>query len=77
MTIEPPSDAQWRNRFIMINLVRIGGTILVFFGLLIWHGDWLRPGGWIALGLPMALLGLVISFGLSQALVRRWRTPRQ
>jgi hypothetical protein len=27
------SEATWRNRFILMNLVRIGGTIVVLIGL--------------------------------------------
>jgi hypothetical protein len=65
----------WRNRFIAINLVRIGGTLLVLIGLLAWQTDWLREEGWIGLGLPLALVGLLISFGGPRWLAARWRTP--
>jgi len=71
----PVTEADWRNRFIIINLVRIGGTAIVLLGLVIWQSDWLRAGGWPALGLPMALLGLVGSFGGPQWLASKWRTP--
>ena len=72
----PPIDeATWRNRFILINLTRIGGTVIVLIGLAIWHSDWLRPGGWMELGLGLALIGLAISFAGPQMLARRWRTP--
>ena len=75
MTPEPPSETMWRNRFIAINLVRIGGTLLVLVGLLIWQTDWLREEGWIGLGLPLALVGLLISFGGPRWLAAKWRTP--
>lgn len=68
-------EATWRNRFILINLVRIGGTIVVLFGLLVWHSDWLRRGGAVEIGLPLAIIGLIVSFGGPAYLVRRWRTP--
>lgn len=71
----PPTDDEWRRRFILLNLVRIGGTAVVMLGLAIWYTPLLRPGGWPGLGLPMALLGLLISFPGAQLLVRRWRTP--
>jgi hypothetical protein len=71
----PVTDANWRNRFIIINLVRIGGTLLVLFGLLVWQGDLVRPGGWPDLGIPMMLLGLLASFGGPHYLTSRWRTP--
>ena len=77
MTNNPPpvDEATWRNRFITINLVRIGGTIVVLIGLLIWQSDWLRQGGWTELGFPLALIGLVVSFGGPIHLARKWRTP--
>ncbi|MGE5721743.1 MAG: hypothetical protein ACM3YM_04710 [Sphingomonadales bacterium] len=71
----PVSDESWRNRFIVINLVRIGGTAIVLLGLLVWQSNLLRDGGWPGLGLPIALLGLLISFGGPQWLASKWRTP--
>ena len=67
-------EALWRNRFIVLNLTRIGGTVLVLVALLLWHSDVFVEGGTI-LGLPLALIGLVISFGGPRFLSRRWRTP--
>lgn len=78
MTIEPQparDEALWRNRFILLNLTRIAGTVVALFGLLIWHSDWWRSGGAIEIGLPVALVGLAISFGAPQYLARKWRTP--
>ena len=70
-----PSDEEWRNRFIIINFVRIGGTALVFLGLAIWQTDLIREGGWPVVGMVLAFLGLLVSFGGARVLVRRWRTP--
>jgi hypothetical protein len=71
-----PDDAlMWRNRFIIMNLTRIGGTVVVLVGLIIWHGDLWREGGSIAVGLPLALIGLLLSFGAPKWLARKWRTP--
>ena len=67
-------DEMWRNRFILINLTRIGGTILALFALVVWQGDLIVEGGHI-IGFPLALLGLAISFGGPLLLARRWRTP--
>lgn len=70
----PVDEATWRNRFIMINLTRIGGTAVVLLGLLMWQSDFIRDGGSIW-GFPIAILGLVVSFGGPLVLARRWRTP--
>ncbi len=78
MSPNPPphiDEATWRNRFITINLTRIGGTLIVLFGLFVWHSDWLRPGGWMTLGLGLAIAGLIVSFWGPIALARKWRTP--
>ncbi len=71
----PIDEATWRNRFILMNLTRIGGTVVVLIALVIWHSDWLQQGGNMALGLPLALAGLVISFAGPKWLARKWRTP--
>ena len=69
----PQEDEElWRNRFILVNMVRIGGTVLVLFALALWHSDVIVEGG-SALGLPLAILGLVISFGGPAYLARYWR----
>jgi len=72
-----PSDdvAMWRNRFIAINLTRIGGTLIVLFGLYVWYGDALVQGGTMAVGLPLSLFGLVVSFGGPIWLAKKWKTP--
>ena len=72
---QPTDDAMWRNRFILLNLTRIGGTIVVLIGLAVWQGDLLHEGGFAAIGIPMVIVGLVASFGAPKWLARRWRTP--
>ena len=67
-------EALWRNRFILVNVVRIAGTIDVLLGLLLWQSDTFVEGGSIV-GLPVALVGLVISFLGPRWLASRWRTP--
>lgn len=72
----PPriDESTWRNRFILVNMTRIGGTAVVLLGLVIWQTGFIREGG-SALGFPIAILGLVASFGGPMWLARRWRTP--
>lgn len=70
-------EALWRNRFILLNLARIGGTLVVLIGLMIWQTGWVREGGAVEIGLPLALIGLFVSFGAPKYLARKWRTPEQ
>lgn len=67
-------EARWRNRFILINLARIGGTVLALGGILLWQSDVIVEGGSIA-GFPLALAGVVASFAAPRWLARIWRTP--
>jgi len=71
----PVDETTWRDRFVMINLVRIGGTMVVLLGLYLWQTDRIREGGAIEVGLPLALIGLAISFLGPRHLARKWRTP--
>lgn len=66
------SEATWRRRFILINLLQIGSTILVLFALLLWQTDYIVQGGWWA-GFPLALFGLVISFFGPRTIARNWK----
>jgi hypothetical protein len=63
-----------RRRFILMNLAGIGGTILVLFALVLWQTDRIVAGGSI-LGLPLAFVGLFVSFLGPRWLARRWKTP--
>jgi hypothetical protein len=71
---DPDQEKLWRNRFIIINLVRIGGTAVTLLAILLWQSDTFVEGGhWI--GFPIALAGLAASFVGPVRLARRWRTP--
>ena len=67
-------EALWRNRFILINLLRIGGTVVVLFALILWQTDIFVEGGTIV-GLPLAFAGLVASFFGPKWLAGRWMRP--
>ena len=67
-------ETLWRNRFIAVNMMRIGATLVVLLGLLIWQSDVIVEGGsW--LGMPIAFIALAVSFAGPSYLTRRWRTP--
>jgi hypothetical protein len=71
---DPNDETLWRDRFILLNLVRIGGTLVVLFALALWQSDLIVQGGSV-LGFPLALIGLVGSFFGPVWLTRRWRQP--
>lgn len=66
-----------RTRFAILSAARASGAVLMLIGLWIWHGNFVRQGGFIALGAPLFFLGFVESLILPQLLARRWRSPRQ
>jgi len=70
---DPVSDEVARNRFIVLNLVRLAGTALTVVSMLI-LGDAIDAS--YALGYVLLGLGLVAIFATPLMLVRRWRTPR-
>ena len=72
--MNPADDAAWRNRFIVMNLIRIGATAGVILCLLLWQSDVFVQGGTI-IGLPLALIFLVVSFFGPKVYAGRWREP--
>lgn len=66
-----------RNRFVTIQLVRIGATVVVLFALILWQTDYIAERGTLLsnLGFPLALVALVASFMGPKWLASRWRTP--
>ena len=71
---EKKDETLWRNRFILMNLVRIGATIVVLLALALWQSDLFVEGGSV-IGFPIALIGLTVSFMGPKWLARRWREP--
>ena len=69
----PQDDDVWRDRFIQINMTRIGGTLIVLLGLIVWQTNVFQPGGNGMIGFPLAIIGLVVSFGGPIWMSRRWK----
>ena len=65
----------WRDRFVKINLVRIGCTIVALVGVYIALSDRVVEGGATIPGLALALAGVFASFAGPKWLARKWRTP--
>jgi hypothetical protein len=66
-------DDLWRNRFIIVNMMRIGGAAVALLGCAVWYTSLLIPNGSALIGVPMALAGLVVSFQGPAWLSRRWK----
>lgn len=64
-----------KSRYQSIQLCRFTGVIVMILGMWIWTGDILREGGWMALGMPLFLLGVFEALWLPIILARRWKTP--
>jgi len=61
-----------RNRFIVIQALRLGGVIMVILALLALSG--VTPIPQIA-AWPVLVIGLIDIFIVPQMLARKWRTP--
>jgi hypothetical protein len=68
-----PSEDVWRNRFIIVNLVRIGATVFTLLAVVLGCTDLIVPGGMILIGLPLAIAGLIVSFMAPKWLARHWK----
>lgn len=72
--MSPVNDATWRNRFLLMNLIRLGGLAGVLVSILLWQSNVFVSGGTI-LGLPLALLFLILFFFGPKFYASRFREP--
>ena len=74
MADNPNSELEARNRFLLMNAMRLGGVIMVMIGIAISVGEWNIPPvvGWVLIG-----LGLVESLIVPQMLARMWSSNRR
>lgn len=68
-----PREQQAKRRFWLLSLVRLGGAMLVLFGIVVTAGR-LQPIA-PAAGYLLIVLGLVAMSLIPRWLARRWRTP--
>lgn len=66
-------DAQARNRFFALALLRLAGAVMVMFGIVIVAGN--RDWGPVWAGYALVVLGFLDLALLPRMLARRWRTP--
>jgi hypothetical protein len=66
-------EALWRRRFAAFALFRLSGLAGFLGGLAVAVSDWVRPGGWPAPGIVIAVLGLLLATVPPALLRRSWR----
>ena len=69
---DPVSEETARNRWAVIQAVRLGGVALVLVGILIRYAVIPAPA---AVGFVLMAVGLIDVFLVPTLLARRWRTP--
>lgn len=69
---DPVSEETARNRWAVIQAVRLSGVAMVLVGILIRYGVIPAP---MAVGFVLMAIGLLEVFLLPTLLARRWRTP--
>ncbi|OYX47481.1 MAG: hypothetical protein B7Y87_01040 [Sphingomonadales bacterium 32-64-22] len=77
MTEQPqpdPAPDPAQGRWIMLQLMRLGGVLLAVGGLVIIGGAIAGPP---ALGYGLLLLGLFEFFVMPVMLAKRWKTPKE
>lgn len=65
-------ETEIKRRFLLYNLVRLGGLTIFFIGIAIAYGDVVREGGWPRLGLIIAVLGAIDALVAPMILKRSW-----
>lgn len=65
-------DAVWKRRFHIFALVRLAGLATIFLGVAIAYSDLVREGGWPAVGLVVAVMGLVDAVFAPRILKKQW-----
>jgi hypothetical protein len=65
-------DDTARRRLLLYTLVRFGGLLIFFLGLVIIYTDLLRPGGWPQIGAIVAIMGVIDAMFAPLLLKRAW-----
>lgn len=71
---DPVSEETARNRWAVIQVMRVAGIALVIIGILMVRGV-IETSPYV--GYALIVIGLVDGFGMPQLLARKWRTPPQ
>ena len=65
-------EAVWKQRFLMLMLVRLFGLAMVFLGAAIAFTDLLREGGWMLVGAIIAISGVIDALFAPRLLKKVW-----
>lgn len=65
-------DDLWRHRFFVFMLTRLFGVATFFLGLAIIYTDFLREGGWPAVGAILAIVGTIDAVFAPKLLRKLW-----
>ncbi|WP_293881573.1 hypothetical protein [Sphingomonas sp.] len=72
MTDLTPDPA--RPRFVILALIRLGGVLIAFLGIVVIARRWVEPAEIV--GGAMILVGAIDVMVVPAILARQWRTPR-
>lgn len=75
MSEQPPADPA-KSRFLVLQLLRLGGIVTMMLAAAIWHGDLIRPGGVPRAGAILLAIGLIEALVIPRYLARRWRSQQ-
>jgi membrane protein implicated in regulation of membrane protease activity len=65
-------EALWKRRFLVFALIRLAGLATIFLGIAIAYSNLLREGGWPAVGLIVAIMGLIDAVFAPRLLRKQW-----
>jgi len=65
-------EDEWRRRFALFALARLGSVALLVLGILIGATGLVRPGGWPVVGLVIGAVGVAEGLIIPRLLRRRW-----
>jgi len=65
-------EAKWKRRFLVFAALRVAGLATIFFGIAIAYTDLVREGGWPAVGLIVAIMGMIDAVFAPRILKKQW-----
>ena len=65
-------EALWKRRFHVFALVRLAGLATIFLGIAIAYTGLVHQGGWPAVGLIVAIMGMIDAVFAPRILKKQW-----